>query len=307
MNKLEANLSLIMITFYTAVQYAFLAGVPDSVSHFGFLTITNFVGFVIAVFFFFGELFRLDRKQVIQSIILSAELVVVNGCMLAGAKGISTTVSACILSAYFVFVPILGLLVFREKPNPKSFPSIAIVLVGLFLMMNMNISGIINKNVMLLIIADIAFALYILTLGKVSVNSNPSIIAMGQMFFSAVFAMIIWTGETLFFGGTFELPASPHFWGGVLYVSFFIRGLYGIVQLYAQRYVSALNTALIFSTEIVMTMLVSPLLTMVFGTPPEEINAMKVAGACIIVTGILLADDSIRKALLGRLKHDKKN
>ena len=295
-----------MLTFYAAVQYAFLAGVPDSVSHFGFLTITNITGFVIALFFFFGELFRLDKRQVLQSIVLSAELVVVNGCMLAGAKGISTTVSACILSAYFIFVPVLGLLVFHEKPDVKSFPGIAVALIGLFFLMNMDVGGMMNKNVMLLIITDIAFALYILTLSRVSSNSNPSIIAMGQMFFSALFSFIIWIGEVLFFGGTFELPSSPLFWGGVLYISFFIRGLYGIVQLYAQRYISALNTALIFSTEIVMTMLVSPLLTIVFGTPPEEINGMKIAGACIMLVGIMLADDSVREAVKGRLKHEKK-
>lgn len=306
MNKLEANIALIIITFYAAVQYAFLSGVPDSVSHFGFITITNLIGFIIAVFFFFGELFRLDKRQVKQSIILSAELVVVNSCMLAGAQGTSATVSACILSAYFVFVPVIGLLVFHEKPDVKSFPGIVVVLIGLFLMMEMDVAGMMNRNVLLLIVADISFAFYILTLGKVSENSNPSIIAMGQMFFSAIFSLIMWIGETLFFGGSFRLPASPLFWGGVLYISFFIRGLYGIVQLYAQRYITALNTAMIFSTEIVMTMLVSPLLTIVFGTPTEEITALKVTGALIMVGGILIADESVRGYIIGGIKNGKK-
>ena len=47
MNRLEANISLILITFYAAVQYPFLTGVPESVSQFAFLCLTNLVGFVI--------------------------------------------------------------------------------------------------------------------------------------------------------------------------------------------------------------------------------------------------------------------
>ena len=75
MNKIEANISLFAITFFAAVQYIFLAGVPADLSHFAFLCVTNLIGFLITFLFFFGELFRLDVKQVIQSIILSAELV----------------------------------------------------------------------------------------------------------------------------------------------------------------------------------------------------------------------------------------
>ena len=37
MNKLEANVSLFIITFFAAIQYPFLAGVPETVSHFSFL------------------------------------------------------------------------------------------------------------------------------------------------------------------------------------------------------------------------------------------------------------------------------
>ncbi len=53
MNKTEASVSLIIITFFSASQYAFLAGVPDSVSQFSFLFITGLVGFLITFALFF--------------------------------------------------------------------------------------------------------------------------------------------------------------------------------------------------------------------------------------------------------------
>ena len=64
MSRLEANISLLIITFLGSVQYIFLAGVPESVSHFAFLCITNLVGFLITLAFFFGELFRTKYYRV---------------------------------------------------------------------------------------------------------------------------------------------------------------------------------------------------------------------------------------------------
>ena len=93
------------------------------------------------------------------------------------------------------------------------------------------------------------------------------------------------------------VPLNPEFWGSVLYISFFIRGLYGIIQVYAQRYVSALNTSLIFSTEIIMTMAVSPLLSEFLGTPPDIISWPRIIGGVVIVIGILMTEPKFFGAL----------
>ena len=64
MTRLEANVSLFIITFFGVVQFVFLARVPSSVSHFAFLCITNLIGFLMSLAFFFQELSRLDISQV---------------------------------------------------------------------------------------------------------------------------------------------------------------------------------------------------------------------------------------------------
>ena len=138
MNKLESTISLFIITFFCSIQYAFLAGVPDSVSQFAYLTITNVIGFVIMLFFFFGELSRIDKNQVLQSFILSIELVAFNVFLVLGSSRVGATVCSCLLSAYFVFVPFLALILFREKPDWRAFPGIIVVLLGLFFMMDDN-------------------------------------------------------------------------------------------------------------------------------------------------------------------------
>ena len=89
------------------------------------------------------------------------------------------------------------------------------------------------------------------------------------------------------------LPKDPLFWGSVVFISIFIRGFYGIVQIYAQRYINAFYTSLIFSTEIVITVFMSPVLAMVFDTKGEEITAVKLAGSLVIVAGVLISDEVI--------------
>ncbi|MBQ7593136.1 MAG: DMT family transporter [Synergistaceae bacterium] len=308
MSKLEANISLLIITFLGSVQYVFLAGVPESVSHFAFLCITNLVGFVIAFAFFFGELFRLDTRQIFQSMILSSELVVFNLFMLLGASGLSSTITASVLSLYFIFVVIFSAIFMKIFPDKFTIAGVITVFAGLFLMIDADIKGLFDANVFYLVLADAALALYILTIGAYASTSNPSILAMGQMFFCFVFSLVLWAGESLFFGASFTLPSIRAFWGAVIYVSFFMRGLYGIVQIYAQRYVTPLNTSLIFSTEIIMTTFISPLMSRFFGTPPENITAFKIVGSVLIVGGLLLTEPGftglIKKFFVGG--HDKK-
>lgn len=305
MNKLEANVSLFIITFFAAIQYPFLAGVPDSVSHFSFLCITNLIGFLLTLALFFSELFRIDKKQVIQSLYLAGLLFGFNIFLLLGSSGIGATVSACVLSGYFVFIPVLGLILFKQKPDRNSLIAITIVLLGLFFMMNADGRSLLNIHILYLVIADIFFALYIMAAGKFTTGSNPSILAMGQMLFTFLISLLFWTGESLVTAQPMTLPAEPAFWGSVVFVSLFIRGLYGIVQIYAQRYSSPLNTSLIFSTEILITMIMSPVLSALFGTAPESITVYKAIGAVLMVIGILVADSTVTDSIKRRFLHEK--
>ena len=304
MNKLEANVSLFIITFFAAIQYAFLQGVPYTVSHFAFLCVTNLIGFLLTLAVFFSELFRVDKKQIKQSLLLSLELFGFNVFLLLGSS-VGATVSACVLSAYFVFLPLLSLLLFRIKSDRMTLCAIGVVLAGLALMMCDDLAGLRDIHFLYLLLADVFFALYILTVGKFSAGSNPSILAMGQMLFNCLIALLFWMGESAIRKVAPSLPTDPAFWGSAIFIGFFIRGLYGIVQMFAQRYVSPLNTSLIFSTEIIITMLMSPLLALLFGTQAEPITPFRLAGAVVMVLGILLADPSVIGAWKRRLGHGK--
>ena len=304
MNKLEANISLFFITFFASIQYVFLIWVPDSVSHFAFLCITNLVGLFMALAFFFGELFRLDVKQVWQSVTLAAELMVFNIFLLLGVRGLGSTLTNAMLSTNFVFIAVIMFILYKHIPDKGTLYGIIAVFVGLLILAEVDVKELWSVNALYLMLSNVAFALYIVSVGEYSGTSNPSIIAMGQMFFCFLFSLVFWAGEVVFFGASFTLPKNPAFWGSVIYISFFIRGLYGIVQVYAQRYTTPLNTSLIFSTEIIMTLLTSPLIARFLGTKPEIITWPKIFGGVVIVLGICMTEPQFFAAVRRIFVHE---
>lgn len=305
MNRLEANISLFFITFFASVQYVFLIWIPDSVPHFAFLCITNLIGFIMSLAFFFGELFRLDAKQVKNSMILSAQLIAFNLFLLMGVSGLGASLTNAVLSTNFIFIAVIMFFDYKQIPDKGTFFGVFAVFVGLMLMSEARISDFLNISIIYIMASNIAFAFYVVSVGKYSSSSNPSIIAMGQMFFCFVFSLVLWIAEVIVRGVPFTLPVNPEFWGSVFYISFFIRGLYGIIQVYAQRYISPLNTSLIFSTEIIMTMAVSPILSEFLGTPPEVITVPKIIGGVAIVLGILMTEPKFFGALRRLLRCGK--
>lgn len=243
---------------------------------------------------FFNELFRVDKDHIIQSLILSIESLIFNFLILIGSGNADPTTIACVLSSYFVFVPIAEYIIYKKIPSFNTIAGVIIALVGVFFIMDLNVKNLLNINVLLLVLADIAIVINIMTISKYTKESNPSILAMGQLFFNFLVAGVCWMMEVFIRDTVFYIPKEPSFWGSVIFISFFIRGMYSVVQIYAQRYVTPLNTSLIFSTEIIMTMIASPFISLFFSLPSEDsgISVLHICGAMIMVFGMLFTDDS---------------
>lgn len=277
------------------MQYVFLSGVPEGIPNSAFVCITSLIGFILLFLIFYNELFRLDKSHIIQCLILSAQLYVFNIFLLMGSSGLDAVTISCVVSAYFAFIPIIEILLFKLFPKKSKVISIVIVLIGILFIMNWQIKNLLNTRILFLVIADISMASYVVSTGYFASRSNPSILAMGQLLFIAIISFISWNIEVKISGSIMRLPREPMFWGSAIFISVFIRGMYTVVQTYAQRFVSPLNTSMIFSTEIIITMLTSSVIGKYFGiiTSDTAINLNMCIGAILMVTGILMADPSV--------------
>lgn len=286
-----------------------MAGVPEDVTNFAFMFITNAVGFVMLFILFFSELFRLDIKHIKCCLILTLANSAFNFFLLLGSSGLSSTTTSCVLTLYFVFIPIIEFFWFKTKPKLNTIVAMVVVALGIFFILECDASILLKKNMLFMMLADISFAFYIVITGKYATDSSPSLIAIGQLFFNMCLALICWFVESRLTGKPMRLTSDLRFWGSVIFISFFIRSMYTVVQIYAQRYVSALNTSLIFSMAIVMTMVFSPIVSRIFemGATEENISTYKVIGSILMVIGVLIADGAIFPLFKKKVKVDIKD
>lgn len=303
MNKLEARSLLVLITFFASIQYVFIGAVGDDYSPFGFLCITNLIGLVMMLVLFAGTLaadfYRITKRDIMHGLLLSLELTGFNAFTLIGVSGAGATISACVLSSYFVFIPVIAFIHKSEKPKKNIIIASVITVIGLGIVGGFDVGSFFDLHTLALIAADICFALYTFSVGKYTTDTSPTFIAMGQMIGCFVITLLLWIGEVLVTGETMSLPDSPAFIICVFYVGIFLKGVYTIAQVNSQRFISPIETSLIFSTEIVMTMLLSPLLGLFLDVPKEEITPVRMLGGLLVIVGILIADDNIFKKLTG--------
>jgi drug/metabolite transporter (DMT)-like permease len=285
-----------VITFFTGIQYIFLTNIETGGSRFAFLTVTNLIGFLIVFAAFFGELFRINRIQIMQSLLLAAEMFLFNICLLLGSSDMNPAVVSFAMTGYLLFIPVIYIFM-KKKVSKTSLIGTVVVLSGLALALEMSPSGFLDSRLLFLLAADVFFALYIVTVESVCIKSNPSILAMGRMFFSFLFALIGWIMETAVTGQYMTLPSDASFWSSVMFISIFVGGFYCVIQIYAQRYVTAMDAAIIFSTETVITLLMAPLLLSFAGESSEPITVLNVVGCAVIILGVLIADGSVFEAL----------
>ncbi len=295
--QMRYTLGLIIITIFAAIQYAFLQNVPEEVSSFQFIVITNIIGVVILLVTGFKRIKHIDKKTMLKGMLFAVELLGFNVFMVLGAKGVDSVITASVLSLYFVFItPIL--LVLRKKVNFFSGIASVIAIIALLLMFRADTTALFSSsNVLYLIIADACFAAYVVSVSILGENGDSVQLSFTQMIFSGILAAIGWGIEIALGKSHFFIPEGTSFWISAIFIGVFIRAVYGIVQITCQKHVSALKASLIFSSEIIITLLASPIMSVVLDTEYLPPNVFQIIGAALLIVATLMVDDKVMSKL----------
>ena len=190
-----ATIGLILITFLAAVQYFFLRNVPDTVSTFSFVCITNVIGLLILGTVRIRKLFSLRKKSLLKGALFALELTGFNFFLLMGSRHTDAVTSASVISLYFVFITPL-LLLLRRKVNFFSGIATVIAIIALLLLFNADTEKLFSSpEVVYLIIADIFFAAYVVSVSILGENEDSTCLTLSQMIFAALFAFAGWLIE----------------------------------------------------------------------------------------------------------------
>ena len=294
MNKsVLSTLALLMITVWSAVQYLFYSNVPEDISTFAFLFTTNICGCAVLCLTQFGRLKQIKKSTVKKAVVLSVIQLLMNFFVILGSRNMDPVIISSVMSLYFVFVTPL-LLLLRKKVSFRSGVATIVALMALLLVFNANIDGIFDSlNVIFLIVADIFFAGYIVAISLMTGEEDPQALAIVQMASCALLALVAWVIEARFVThGAMTLSREPSFWISVLFIGIFIRALYSVIQFAAQKNVPPVNASLIFASEIVITLILNPLLSRLFGTSYEPATIFQLIGCVLFVIAVLICDDT---------------
>lgn len=298
MTRAESNIILFSITLCWAASYIFIKNIPDSISAFAYLTMTTGIASVILAIVFFKKLKRPDGKTMLRSLILA---VIICGNLISEKIGISripASTASFVASLNIVFVPLL-LLAFKRKLSLNNIAGIVLILTGIIFTSGIRPGDTVDIGVLVMTAGCFLMAVYIVTVDNFAKKSDPLLLGIWQMFFTAGIGFVLWFIEEP--KTFFAVAYSNQLLANIFLLAFFAKAYAYIMLMYSQKYASAVNVTIIASTEPVVTMMLALLIPNAFGNT-ELLSSAKIIGAAFIVSGAICAGTSFlsRKPALGR-------
>ncbi|MGE5397649.1 MAG: DMT family transporter, partial [Chitinophagales bacterium] len=257
--------------------------IPPSISPFAYLTLTNGVASLILVIVFFQRLRELDRKTLQRSLVLAA---IICGNLLLERLGISmipASTASFVASLNIVFVPLL-LLMFKRKPSANNVLGIVLILTGLICTSGLKPGEPVNYGVLIMAAACLCMSVYIITVDRFTKASDPLLLGIGQIFFTAVLGFLMWFAEEP--RTFFAVDYTNQILANVFLLAFFAKAYAYIMLMFSQKYASPIAVTVIASTEPVVTMVLALLIPNSFGQT-EYLTSAKMIGAVFIVAGAI--------------------
>ncbi len=296
-SKYLSIIGLVVITFLASIQYVFLSNVPDTVSSFAFVCITNVIGLVVLFLIQTRKIMAAKKSTVLKGAFFALLLTGFNVFVLLGSRNMDSVVTSSVVSMYFIFITPL-LLLLKKKVNFFSSVATALAIVALLLIFGNNAENLFaSANVVYLVIADLFFAGYVVSVSILGEMEDNTALTFSQMCFAALFSLIGWLAETVMGNATVSLPTDTRFWISAIFIGVFIRAVYGLVQISCQKHVPAITASLIFSTEIIMTMVMDPIMSVLLGTTHTPATVFQVIGAVMLILATLLVDETFTSKL----------
>lgn len=288
MNVFQANICLLCVTLCWSTEVIIFGCIPEGVSSFATTCITSLVGGLILLACFFKRIVAAIKKEkwtmLIWVVGLSLLNMIYNLFYMAGLKYFDVSTGAFTLSMTVVVLPVI-LLTFREKMERKTWYSAAVVFVGILTVVVNNASVGQFMGIVFMALGCVIRAVYIVILNKaagkydtLALSSTISISA-GLLSFipwmisdPRLFASINWDKETI---------------SCLAIYSYFVVALAQTLNILAQKKSTPANATVIYSMEIVFSVIWGTLLPASLVTP-TKITPYVIIGVLLVVFGNII-------------------
>jgi drug/metabolite transporter (DMT)-like permease len=217
---------------------------------------------------------------------------VVLGVLLAAAYALQTaglertTVSSTgfITGLYVVLTPIFALVLFRQRIPPAILASVAVAVVGLGLLSGVEVGS--SAGDALVLASTAAQALQIVMVERYAARFD----AIALTFVEMLVCFVGFTAVAVALGDV-SMPRGATVWGALVVTGVFASALAYLIQVWAQRRMSATRIALIFALETVWAGFFGYLLA------GDRLGVVGWTGCALLLAAIVLAEPMAAQVL----------
>ena len=229
----------------------------------------------------------LRRDGAFAGIALGAFLAAGYGLQTAGLERTTVSSTGFITGLYVVLTPLLALVLFRQATAPLAWVGVVVSVVGLALLSGVDAGSPLGD--LLVLSSTLAQALQIVMVERYASRYDPVALTFIEM--TTAFVGFLAIAVAL---GDVTIPRGWTVWAALVVTGVFASALAYLIQVWAQRRISATRIALVFSLETVWAGFFGYLLA------DDRLGLAGWGGCALILAAIVIAEPAAAEAL-GRL------
>ena len=273
-------LPLLLLIAVTAVWGVTFVQVKDTLELyplFAFLAARFAIAVVVLAVPAAARVRGLGREGLMAGGMLGAFLAAGYGLQTAGLERTTVSSTGFITGLYVVLTPLLGLLVFRQSTRVAVWVGVGLAVAGFALLSGIDVGEPLGD--LLVLVSAVATAFQIILVERYADVYDALALTLVEM----ATALVGFAAIALALG-QIEVPRGWTVWGALLVTGVFASALGYLVQIWAQRRISAARTALVFSLEVVWTGFFGYVLA------HDRLGLAGWIGCALILAGILVSE-----------------
>ena len=279
-----ATAALILVTAVWGITFVQVKDAVELYPFLAFLAVRYGIATAALAPAALGRVRSLGRDGLVAGGVLGVLIALGLGLQTAGLERTTVTNAGFITGLYVLFTPILGLALFRTRIPRELWLAVVFALAGLALLSGVP-QGSASGDVLVLASA-VAQALQIVMVERYANRYD----AVALTFVEVAAAAVVF-GAIAVARGDLSVPRGTTVWAAIL-----VTGLFGVafaylVQVWAQRRVTATRIAIVFSLETVFAGAAG------YVFDDDRLGAIGLAGCGLILGGILLAEPAAAATL----------
>jgi drug/metabolite transporter (DMT)-like permease len=284
-------LALIAVTAVWGVTFVQVKDAVDVYPLFAFLAVRHAIATGALAVAGGRRVLTLGRSGLAAGAVLGGLLGLGIGLQTAGLERTTVSSTGFITGLYVVLTPLFGVLLFRTAVGLEVWAGVALSVVGLALLSGVDVGSPLGD--LLVLASAAAQALQIVMVERFATRYDAIALTLVQM--GACFAGFLVIALAL---GQLEVPHGRTVWGALIVTGVFASALAYLIQVWAQRRMSAARIAIVFSLETVFAGIFG------YWLADDRLGWLGWGGCAVILAGIVLAEPTAARFLRSLLPSD---